>query len=189
MTYTDVVGKIPPSKIGAAELTIDTPSSFERMRASMSGMALNREKYARLLLNGSVMMTDADFERRTNSSFMQNAHGDVLIAGLGIGLILDPITSKCNSVTVVEKSSDVIALIGPHYPSVKIVQSDIFAWQPPAGSSWDTIYFDIWPDINSDTVAEGTKLKRRYRKYLREDGWMESWSKIAQAALPRSRRY
>lgn len=45
-------------------------------------------KYVRLLHKNEVVMSDTNMEKRTNSKFVINAHGNVLIGGLGIGMIL-----------------------------------------------------------------------------------------------------
>lgn len=188
MTYTEVLQRIPEGKLGRAEVIHDTPTQGDRLAGLFSGQPLNREKYCRLKIDGRTYMTDAEFERRTNAEFMREAHGDVLIAGLGIGLILDPLFDRCDSVTVVENNTDVIALVGPCYPKATIIQADIMQWKPPDGSAWDTIYFDIWPSFGEDQVAEGRKLERRFRKYLKEDGYMQSWSRIAHKSIPRRYR-
>ncbi len=178
-TFTDVIARVPPGKVGIAELVHEEPDFLERVRSAMHGMALNRSKYARLLVNGSVMMTDAEFDRISNLEFIREAHGDVLIAGLGMGLVLDPLIKRCDSITVIEKHADVIELIAGHFPKVKVIHSDIWQWKPPEESSWDTIYFDIWANFNGDMAREGATLKRRFKKYLREDGWIGAWSQIA----------
>jgi len=45
-------------------------------------------KYIRLRHGIEVVMSDTDMEKRTNARFVANAHGNVLIGGLGIGMIL-----------------------------------------------------------------------------------------------------
>ena len=172
--YTNVLERITESKHGVAEIRHDTPSPIDRMRGAMSGQPLGRPKYARLLIGGRVYMTDAEFERRTNRDFMTRAHGDVLIAGLGIGLILDPLFEKCTSVTVIEKYPDVISLVAKHFPRATVIHADIFEWNPPAGSSWDTIYFDIWPGIGDQEVADGKKLERRFKRRQRCHSYLDA---------------
>lgn len=188
MNYTDVIARVPPGKVGVAELVHDTPSELTRLRAAIQGQPLGREKYARLLIRGRLYMTDAEFEWRTNSEPVMRARGDVLIAGLGIGLILDPIIEKAATVTVVEHEADVISLVAPHFPTVKVVHADIFKWEPEKGAKWDMIYFDIWPNISEDDLDEAKALRKRYRKFLRKGGWMGSWTAYANAVVHRTRR-
>jgi len=187
LEYTDVLRVIPPGKIGKAEIAHDSPSQFERLHGLLHGMPLYRDTYVRLLVNGSTVMTDAEFERRSNKPLLQNASGNALIAGLGIGLVLSPLQTLCDSVTVVELNPDVITLVAPHFPWCNITQGDIKTWKPPSGTKYDTIYFDIWPQISADERKESGILKRKFKPYLADDGWMESWVTIASNMLPRSR--
>src|SRR5690349_4219937 len=61
------------------------------------------------------MMSDTLYERQTNQIFLDSAKGDVLILGLGIGLIVYPIMNKANvtSIKIVELHQEVIDLILP----------------------------------------------------------------------------
>lgn len=154
---------------------------------AMRGQPLTRDRYCRLIVKGNVMMTDAEFERRTNLVAIRNCKGDALVAGLGIGLILAPFCSKCSSVTVVENNEDVISLVSPKYPGAKVVHGDIFSWSPEKGQKFDTIYFDIWPGFSMDDVDEAKNLKKRFRKHLKKGGWMGDWASEAMAWSPRSR--
>lgn len=186
--YTDVATRVPPGKIGKAEVLHDTPDEFARLRAAMEGLPLENRTYVRLVVDRTLFMTDAYFERRTNRAVMERARGDVLVAGLGIGLILDPILKKAKSVTVVEKNADVIALVGRHFPTVNHVHADIFDWNPPKGARWDVIYFDIWPDICEDDLEEAERLEEKFRKHLHKGGWMRSWTVFANESVPQRRR-
>lgn len=125
------------------------------------------------------MMSDTDAERRSNYEVVRRATGDVLVAGLGLGMIFHPILAKpeVRSVTVVEKFADVVALVEPTLSPVKlrVVVADIFAWKPPTGVKWDAIYFDIWPDICVDNLKEMATLHRRFSRRLNPSGWMGSW--------------
>lgn len=56
------------------------------IRAILSGV--NPGNYVRLMHRGEVVMSDTYMEKRTNSGFCANAYGDVLIGGLGIGMII-----------------------------------------------------------------------------------------------------
>jgi hypothetical protein len=139
-------------------------------------------KYAALYVGKVMMMSDTDMEWRTNQGVLGRATGDVLIAGLGLGMILPPLLAKREvaSVTVVEKYPDVIALVAPTFKSRKltVVEADIFTMPLRPGAAWDTIYFDIWPEITEANLSEMTRLKRRYARRLRRSNpgaWMGCW--------------
>ena len=118
----------------------------------------------------TLLMSNTPMEKRTNSNFVLKANGDVLIAGLGLGLIILPIQNKpeVTSITVIEKSKEVIEIVGSQLPlnnKVKIINDDIFKYAPEC--KYDTIYLDIWPYVNEDVYEEEMKpLKQKYRKYL-----------------------
>lgn len=50
--------------------------------------------YVKLSVGGTLMMSDTPMERRTNMEFIDKAKGDVMIAGLGIGLILENLNQR-----------------------------------------------------------------------------------------------
>lgn len=134
--------------------------------------------YARLRVDGSVMMTDTLMERWSNEEVVRRATGKVLIAGLGLGMILHPICAKksVQSVHVIEKNADVISLVVKTVPpKAQVVEGDIFTWTLPRGAKYDTIYFDIWPHICEDNLKEIQKLRSRFRRHLAKDGWMGAW--------------
>ena len=71
-------------------------------------MMLEAGTYTNLYVDGSIMMSDTPMEQGTNLEFIRKAHGDVLIGGLGIGLILYNLREKVDkgivtSITVMEK--------------------------------------------------------------------------------------
>lgn len=138
-----------------------------------------------------LMMSDTYMERVTQLEFFANAHGDVLIAGLGIGMILPPLCADpdVRSVTVVELNADVIDLveapvrrwIQQEYSleaarKLAVVEHDIYKYVPPKGINFDCIYFDIWPNRSTDNLPEMARLHRRFARYKRDrQCWMGSW--------------
>lgn len=125
-------------------------------------------------------MSNTFMEVNTNMDIIKHAKGNVLIAGLGLGAILVPILKKpeVKSVLVVENSLDVIHLVYPHISHHKLVviAANIFHWTPDFNTRFDTIYFDIWPDINTDNLKEIYKLHYRFEQYKScEDSYMDSW--------------
>ncbi len=140
-------------------------------------------RYCHLIVGQRLMMSDTPMEKRSNRQVVHQAHGDVLIAGLGIGMILLPILSKpeVKSVTVVEKYEGVVNLVAPAIlaqpggEKLTVVHGDIHEWRPTAGTKFDTLYFDIWPAINEDNLKEMSELHSAFRKHRRVGGWMDSW--------------
>lgn len=195
-TFPLIHALVPPGKSGTAEVT-----HFTITRDTMGARMFVRPDeyiqpgtYARLTIHGEVMMSDTPMERRSNLEFVRQAHGHVLIAGLGLGMIVFPLLerpkSEISSVTVIEANPDVIALVKPYLPDdtrLRIIQADIFEWKPDR--KFATIYFDIWPTITTDNLEDMTKLHRRYARALdRTDvaPWMGSWQR--ELLLARRRR-
>jgi SAM-dependent methyltransferase len=143
-------------------------------------------KYIRLHDGMDCIMSNTYMEERTNREFVLKANGDVFIAGLGIGLIVLPVQDKVEvkSITILEKSPEVIELVGNQLllnNKVKIIQGDVFEYEFPKGTKFDTIYFDIWNYVNSDVYKEMKALKNKYRKYRlsskeNPDVYMKCWA-------------
>lgn len=130
-------------------------------------------KYVRLLHNGECVMSDTNMEKRTNSDFCFEAHGDIIIGGLGIGMIIMAIQDNPNvkSITVIEKNQEVIDIIASQLDfneKVNIICADVFEWKPERGTKYDMAYMDIWNWINEDVYKnEMQPLKRKYARFLR----------------------
>lgn len=129
-------------------------------------------KYVRITLGWDVVMSNTPMEMRTNAAFVRNAHGDVLVAGLGLGMILLAIQDKpeVRGITVIEYSPEIMQMVLPQLPlnnKVRVIQGNIFEWVPPRSTKYDVIYFDIWNYINSDVYEEMKALKQKFKSRLR----------------------
>lgn len=157
------------------------------LRASLKGERYGYTKpgrYAMLLVDGTLWMSDTDMEWHTNQEVLQRAHGDVLVFGLGLGFIIHPMVKKkkeVRSVTVVEIDKRVIGLMEPKiakWPGGKVTieHGDGNTWSTP--SKFNVIYFDIWLSVNPDNWPQMRTLKARYRKNLHKDDpdrWIGCW--------------
>ncbi len=142
-------------------------------------------RYVQLTVNGELTMTDTKMERMTNYEFLNRANGRVLIAGLGLGMIVHAALGKpdVSHITVLEKYQDVVDLVAPSVERVakrrlSIVTADALTWAAPKGQKWDTIYFDIWPNVCQDNLEEAAKLSRKYSPRLNRANpkrWMGGW--------------
>lgn len=181
--YKDMAEILRDGKVGDFELShyeIGENDWYAMLHGIPSG------KFVRLIHRGEVVMSNTDMEKRTNSSFVINAHGNVLIGGLGIGLILLSVQDKeeVKQITVVEKNMEVIELVVGQLPlnsKVHIVHDDVFEYKPLF--KYNTIYMDIWNYINSDVYQREMKpLISRYRRYLvpkleDENRYIDCWCK------------
>jgi len=188
--FQNVVEFLPEGEKGIAKVKhleiTEAEASFSRVREAVTGgreQAVKPGKYAQLFVGQTLMMSDTQMERRTNAEFVHQARGNVLIAGLGVGMILVPILKKpeVKTVLVVEKYQDVIDLVTPSFKEaidddrLVIIREDIFKMELEADWRFDTIYFDIWPDICGDNLPEMEDLHERFKPHLKPKGWMESW--------------
>ena len=160
---------LKPGMVGTAELDImDYTNRKLSFHETLAGIA--PERYARLKIGGCTIMSETPMEHRTNAGFVLNSYGDVLIGGLGIGMIILPIQEKkeVSSVTVLEKNFDVIVLIAHQLPlnnKVRILNEDVYTWKPDM--RFDSVYMDIWGDLSTDDYDDMKRLKRKYGHYLK----------------------
>lgn len=132
-----------------------------------------------------TVMSNTSMEISSNRQALREAHGHVLINGLGMGMLLEAILKKPEvvSVRVIEADADVIALVGPHFsndPRVTIVHADAFDYQPARGERFDFVWHDIWDDITSDNLEPMTRLVRKYARRAAKQG---VWSRDIIRAL------
>lgn len=134
--------------------------------------------YTRLSRKGEgVVMSDTPAEAWEHVRLMRVASGHVLLNGLGLGFALKALLSKpeVGSVTVIEKSADVIALVKPsiHDERVSIINADALTWRPSKGQRFDTVWHDIWTHISRDNKSQMTSLRRAYGRRCK---WQSCWS-------------
>lgn len=167
--FVNMYDILKPCKCGSAEIDImDWTKDNIPIRAMIQGIPTG--KYARLRINGQVAMSETPMERRTNIGFVRDAHGDILVGGLGIGMILMAVQDKedVRSITVLEKNPDVIEAVYHQLPlndKVSLIQADVYTWVP--NQKYDCIYMDIWNYVNEDVYEEMKKLKRKYGHFLK----------------------
>ena len=169
MSYISMAEILRPCKVGSAEIDIfevdEKASSSTIFRSYVPA-----GKYARLKINGHTIMSDTPMEWRTNRECIYHANGDVLIGGLGIGMIIMAIQDKdcVKSITVIEKNPDVIAAVKDQLPlndKVRVIEGDVYTYVPDR--KYDCVYMDIWGDISEELYPQMVKLKRKYGHYLK----------------------
>lgn len=111
----------------------------------------------------------------------------MLVNGLGLGIVAKACLEKTNKkghrlfyavekITVIEKSADVIHLVGPSYEKygdrIEIINADALEYKPPKGVRYNVVWHDIWDNICSDNWET---MKVLHRKYGRICEWQGSW--------------
>lgn len=200
---------IPEGRVRGAviehRVITEDDSRLSLVRAVVTG---RRDEYTSpgticvLTVDNVLMMSDSDMERRSNTPFIRAARGDVLIGGLGMGMVVSALMRKpgVRSITVIERSRAVFKLIVPALnaalptgpplgtaPRLIVSIGDVFTWSParlrsirtkgaPAPArTFDTIYMDIWPHRCPDNLLEMEVLHARYRRWLNPGGWWGCW--------------
>jgi len=186
---------IPDGEHGNARITTfevtKEGADFHNMRCLMKGQYYRQivpGTYKRLTIENELVMTNTPAEVRDHTGFIHAAQrhgGDILINGLGLGMVLKAILEFDNvtSVTVIEKSEDVIALTGPSFisnPRVVIVHADALEWKAPKGKRYSVVWHDIWNSISADNLPTMAKL---HRKYGGRCDWQSSWGRKETHAL------
>lgn len=177
-----VSGNWSIQKFTVSEKDASLGATLALYSGSGGGRFVPEGTYTGLYRGREPIMTDTPDEIRDHARFMHRSKGDVLIAGLGLGMVLQgcAVKDEVKSVTVIELSSDVIQLVEAHYKAksfghkVTIVNADIFDWKPAKGVRYDCSWYDIWDGLCTDNLDEMTKLHRKFAKCVDNQG---SWGK------------
>ena len=189
IAWPHMVDLIPEGECGSAKIEHFSISPKEAgltaLRAALNGhptSVVPPGRYTRLLVDGKVVMSDTPMEKSSNTRLIEMARGHVLIGGLGLGMVIWPLLAKkpaLHSLAILEINPDVISLVGRHLPGgsrIEIIQADVFKWRPSRMMpKFNTIYFDIWPDICLSNIVESNKLHSRAQPWATSHAWIGDW--------------
>ncbi len=130
-----------------------------------------------LWVEGECWMWDLRTERRAQADLARRAHGDVLVAGYGLGLV-----QRC---LLVNKDVTSILTVEIH-PEVLIECERVFGelygettvgnfFDRVEGSRFDCVIGDIWLDIAPEYLQEYLRFWRKASRLLRPDGKVLAW--------------
>lgn len=135
-----------------------------------------------LLQDDKEWMMAVPSESYTNDPYALKAHGNVITFGLGIGYFtyMALLNKKVESITVIEKSKEVIDLFKeikkdfPHAEKIKIINGDAFDYfNEKTLKKYDYVYVDIWRS-NEDGRLIIEKLLEQYNPPIDKcDFWIE----------------
>lgn len=157
-------------------------AQWANLRATIGGergRGISPGDYTRLVHGATVVMSDVPAEMRDHVDAVLNAKGDCLVNGLGLGMVVQAMLFKdgVNTVTVIERSPDVIKLVAPHYQErfgnrFMVIESDALQYTPPRGKKFGAVWHDIWDYICADNLDN---MKTLHRRYGRRTEWQGSW--------------
>ncbi len=154
-------------------------NDWMRLRALDKNMHVNVLKQT-----GEIWMLDVPSEAQTIDPCANKAKGKVLTFGLGIGyfIYMASLNPKVTSITVVERSSEVIEMFKecllPQFPAnlkLEIIHGDAFDYfNEDFIEQFDYTFVDIWRN-ESDGLELMSKLLEQYCPSLRKvDFWIEN---------------
>lgn len=122
------------------------------------------------------MMSDTRAEIFDHYPFLDYASwgdAEILITGLGLGMVAEACLAFGNRVTVIERDPEVIALIADQieHPDLRIIQADALTWQPDR--KFDLAWHDIWPTITMTNLPDMRRMRRKYKRHVRS--WQGFW--------------
>jgi len=136
--------------------------------------------------SGVLWMSDTPQERMMMYNNAQASAGHVLIGGLGLGLYPQYAAARAASITVVERSPDVVAIVWPVIepaltramggvrPRVIIADVARFLEEAPA-SRYDTIFLDTWEDLDAIRLPWINRLRDQAMRHLTSSGRVLLW--------------
>ena len=156
------------------EYTNETESKYWQQYLNMKNES--HDRYTVLIKDDCPMpiMQDSEAEYNEHQWLWDNATGDVLVGGLGIGMIHQPLIDNPNvtSVTIVELEQDVVDLVWEHCAKddrFTLIQEDLETWDIPTDSSWNIAWLDTWLTDNSLTMNEyDASMNDKYSPYCEE---------------------
>ena len=151
-------------KVGNSKIeVVDFPGG--RLDYYMQDMFLAHGfKVARLVKNKTLWMSITPMEVESHITHVNEATGNVLVGGLGMGYYITQIVAKedVKKVTVIEYNKEIIALYlkliedNPTYFSnnkVEIIHGDLFETIPTLTEKYDYAYLDIWEELGSSAIS------------------------------------
>jgi hypothetical protein len=132
-----------------------------------------------LFKKGEIVMCSTEMELLTNKPFIDNVIGDVLIVGLGLGMVVFPLLNEdsITSITIIEKELDLINFVGFKISEmdtnnkVTILMGDAYNHYErlAPNKKYDTIFLDFWNQIDMSNVDEVTSMKQYYSPFLKNE--------------------
>ena len=164
------------------ENDVDTQAPMYEEKLSLA-YAKEAFPYLALVENNKIWMAIIPHEMNTMNKAIEQAHGRVLVLGLGLGYYPFMISQKpeVSHILIIEKNQRIIDLFNqsifhkfPHKNKIKIIKADAFSYLKTHHADHDYAFFDIYRD--SDDFPFYLKAKQNEKHYpnLPIDYWLEN---------------
>jgi hypothetical protein len=180
---------MPEGQVGEWRVERYTVTPDEAQHDRMMAMIKGRQRcvpagtYTRLVRGGTLVMSDTPDEARDHREAVRRATGECLVFGLGLGLVVEAMLQRREvwGVTVVERASEVIALVAPTLQArwgtrLVVIEGDALTYrmarEAGRGPHFGVVWADIWDAICVENLPSMAAL-RRY--WCPRAGWMDCW--------------
>jgi len=144
--------------------------------------------------NKTVVMDTGDFEKLTNKYFVDNANGDVIVFGVGMGFIIFPLLQDptVTSIKIVEYDQEIIDYVGGIIKQndinnkVTIVQGDVKTYyQGVTNEQYDFVYIDYWDYLTPEAYDEMATYPTLYDGFKKDsNSIIFSWCQDIRHLIP-----
>ena len=139
---------------------------------------LIQKGYHFLWIDGECWMWDLPTECRAQESLAQQAFGDVLVAGYGLGLVQEYLLTNPNVVSVrtAENCPGLIKECRRVFDNKLhgyIIFSDFFALDEQI--KFDCVLGDIWLDVAPEYLRAYLTFKRKAERLIKPNGRILAW--------------
>lgn len=129
--------------------------------------------------SGGTWMSDTAMEQEAMMIASITARGDVLILGLGIGLLPTLVKMRnrmVKTITIVEKEQDVVNLVYDYikFRKTRLIVCDADEYLSSTSDKYDFIFVDIWAGFTTP-LREAEYWVTKASKCLNEKGTVRYW--------------
>ncbi len=131
-----------------------------------------------LFLDDYLWMWDLPQEQELQRDIANQAFGNVLVAGYGLGIVIKHLLEnpKVKSVTTVEKYQEVIDKM-KEFEDIhgKVIIGDFY--ELPENRRYDCVIGDIWAEIDRRFLEDYRTFKEKAQKLVKPTGLILGWGK------------
>lgn len=131
-----------------------------------------------LWIDDELWMWDVADEVHAQQRIAEQAVGDVLVIGYGLGLVQSCLVQnkKVLSVLTVEKDIQVTTACSEYFGELygDVLLADFYKMEPK-GQKFDCVIGDIWRDVAPEALDEYKRFKAHAEKFLYDDSEILAW--------------